>query len=372
MEVGAYAHAACALLTCTTTGQIVRANATLQRWIGADGHDTPGSLFEVFTPASLLFFEMQLRPLLALGRDIDGAFLTLRHRDGPPVPVVLNATRATGSDDIEMAMLIVREREQYEASLRQSTADAERALSAMSASAHAQKMQAVGQMAGGIAHEFNNLLAVVRGNIQFALKGMQQAMPTAPIAADLHSAVEATDRAVLIVRQLLAFTGRQVVRRTVLDVNRTVTDTAQLLVPALGRDITWQTRLAEVPWHVFAAGDQLQHVLTSLVLNARDAVRARGEPGIVRVTTENVSGAAGEPDLVFITVEDSGIGMSADVRARAFDPFFTTKDVGQGMGLGLSMVYGTVEGLGGRTTITSTPGEGTRVTVALPRAVPIT
>jgi signal transduction histidine kinase len=368
-EQAAYTHAACALLTCTMNGQLLQCNDTLLHWIRADAATRPELLHGLFTPASVLFFEMQLRPLLALGRDVEGAFVALRHRDGSSVPVVLNARRSPNAETLELAMLVVREREQYEASLRQSSAEAERALAAMSASAHAQKMQAVGQMAGGIAHEFNNLLAVVRGNITFAQQGVRLALPAdAGIAADLHGAVEATDRAVAIVRQLLAFTGRQVARRALLDVNIVVHDAAQLLVPALGRDITWQTRLSEAPWPVYAPADQLQHALTSLVLNARDAVRTRGEPGIVRVTTENVSGSTTQPDRVCITVEDSGTGMTDDVRARAFDPFFTTKDVGQGMGLGLSMVYGTIEALGGHTAIASTPGEGTRVTMTLPRA----
>lgn len=312
---------------------------------------------------------MQLRPLLALGRTVEGAFVTLRHRDATPIPVVLNAVQSPGQSVIELAMVIVREREQYEATLRQASVDAERALAAMSASARAQKMQAVGQMAGGIAHEFNNLLAVIRGNLVFAQKGVQQAVPhDANITSDLQGALEATDRAVAIVRQLLAFTGRQVVRRAPLDLNHLVRETAHLMVPALGRAVTWQVRLAPTLWPVFAASDQLQHVLTSLVLNARDAVRASGEPGLLRVSTENVPGDGHTFDLVCLTVEDSGSGMSDDVRARAFDPFFTTKGVGHGMGLGLSMVYGTVEAHGGRTTIDSTPGRGTRVTIALPRA----
>ena len=141
-----------------------------------------------------------------------------------------------------------------------------------------------------------------------------------------------------------------------------------LVVPALGRDVTWQTRLAEDIWPVFAPADQLQHVLTNLVLNARDAVRAGGTPGMVRVSTENVPAADDAPESVKLTIEDSGTGMSEETRARAFDPFFTTKPVGQGMGLGLSMVYGTIESLGGNTAIVSTPGEGTRVIVSLPRA----
>lgn len=362
----AYDHAACALITCTLTGQIVRANDTLLRWTGS--REVPASLFDVFTPASLLFFETQLQPRLALGRDVHGAFLTLRAQ-GQPLPVVLNAARASDSTHVELALLVVREREQYEETLRQSAADAERALAALSESAHAQKMQAVGQMAAGVAHQFSNLLSVIRGNISFAQKIVDERLPDDDnVGEDLYRALGATDKASSIVRELLAFTGRQVVQRRRLDLNDLIRDTAELVVPSLGRDVIWQTRLAEDIWPVFAPADQLQHVITNLVLNARDAVLASGGPGTVRVCTENVPQAANGIDVVQITVEDSGTGMSDDVRARAFDPFFTTKPVGQGMGLGLSMVYGTIEALGGRTWIVSAPGAGTRVIVALPRA----
>jgi signal transduction histidine kinase len=322
----------------------------------------------VFTPASLLFFETQLRPLLALGRDVHGAFLTLRTPSASPVPVVVNASRAVDTSQLELALLAVCEREQYEATLKQSAADAERALAAFTSGAHAQKMQAVGQMAGGIAHEFNNLLAVIRGNVSFAQASVRERLPDdSRIADDLHHALGATDRAVAIVRQLLAFTGRQVVQRHRLNLNHLIRDTAHLVVPALGRDVTWQTRLADDVWPIFASADQLQHVLTNLVLNARDAIRASGSPGIVRVTTENISTEQGG-DVVQLAVEDSGTGMSDEVRMRAFDPFFTTKPVGQGMGLGLSMVYGTIDALGGTTTLSSTPGEGARVVITIPRA----
>lgn len=367
----AYEHAACGLLTCSPTGQLHRINRTLRDWLGLAPDVSVGTLFDVLTPASLLFFELQLRPLLALGRTVDGAFITLRHGDGSQVPVILNGRQSSGSTRIELAMVVVREREQYEATLRQSQADAEGALAAMAASAHGQKMQAVGQMAAGVAHEFNNLLAVIRGNLTFAQQGVAAAVVSDPrIADDLDSALVATDRASAIVRQLLAFTGRQIVRRSLVDLNTVVEDAAQLVVMALGRDITWHMRLAHDCWPVFASADQLQHVLTNLVLNARDAIRARGEPGVITVTTGNVDRIGTTAEAARLTVEDTGVGMTDDVRARAFDPFFTTKPVGQGMGLGLSMVYGAVEALGGQTVIESTAGQGTRVTVSLPRAMP--
>lgn len=365
----AYRHAACALLSCTPAGRVTHANATLLRWLGRTEDSAPDSLQELFTRPSLLFFEMHMRPLLALGRTIDGGFLTLHHANGSTIPVVLNACQAVDGDSIEMAMIVVREREQYEQRLLQSREDAERALETLRTSAHGQKMQAVGQMAAGFAHEFNNLLAVIKGNVGFAQDGVRHdPLDPARILDDLTHAMGATDRAAAIVKQLLAFTGREVVVRSMLDLNTIVRDTTPLLVTTLGQDATWQTRLHEALWPVFAPRDQLQLVLTNLVLNARDAVRANGAPGLVSVLTENIGGTSASADLVRLTVEDTGTGMPEAVRTRAFDPFFTTKGVGQGMGLGLSMVYGTIAALGGRSIIDSSEGGGTRVMVELPRA----
>lgn len=368
-EARAYRQAACGLLTCATDGRVLEINDTLRRWLGQNQDHPLPSLFEILTPASLLFFEMQLRPLLALGRTVDGAFLTLQCADGRALPVVLNALQAVGSDEIDLAFLVVREREQYEARLRESQREAELALDALSAAAHAHKMQAVGQMAAGVAHEFNNLLAVVRGNIQFAEQGVQLALPhDIEIGGDLTNALSATDKAIGIVRQLLAFTGRQIVRRTRLDVNTVIKESAQLLRPALGRDVTWQTRFAAGVPAIFAASDQLQHVITALVLNARDAIREAGRPGLIEVSTHAIALAPDARPGVRLVVRDTGCGMSAEVLQRAIDPFFTTKAVGRGTGLGLSMVYGAVSALGGTTRIASTPGVGTEVTIEVPGA----
>jgi signal transduction histidine kinase len=365
----AYDEAACALLSCHINGQLVRANRTVCRWLGHPATRPPQSLAEVLTSASLLFFEMQLRPLLALGRTVDGAFATLRHVEGHSVAVILNAVQPLGSQTIELAMLQVREREQYEASLRQAHADAEAALAATMNNAHGQKMQAVGQMAAGIAHEFNNLLSVVRGNLVFAQQELQDNLPgERRVQADLADAVTATDRAVGMVRQLLAFTGRTVVRRTELDLNDVVHDAARLAVSSLDPETSWQTALAADLWPVFGASDQLQHVLTALLLNARDAVRATPQPGQITVSTCNVAAGLGADDAVRVSVADTGPGMTDEVRQRAFDPFFTTKPPGEGVGLGLSMAYGAVKALGGCIVIDSAPGCGTTVHVLLPRA----
>jgi signal transduction histidine kinase len=354
-----------------TNGQLVAANATLREWIGRDETTAaPSALADLLTPPSLLFFETQLRPLLLLGRHIDGAFLTLRHADGSSIPVVANAVQAAGKSIIDMALISVREREQYEAQLRASHQQAESALDALAASAHAHKMQAVGQMAAGIAHEFNNLLAVVRGNVMFAQQGLEAPSPViAEVQQDLASALAATDRAVDTVRQLLAFTGQQIVERSRLNLNRVIEQGMPLLLPALGPDITWQQRLAPTLPLVFAASDQLQHVLAELVLNARDAIRESGKPGLITISTSTTRIAPDAREGVRLVITDTGSGMSADALSRAFDPFFTTKGLGRGTGLGLSMVYGAINALGGTTRLASTVGDGTQVIIELPAAI---
>lgn len=366
----AWAQAACALLRCTVGGEILLVNETLRQWVGLEAHETPLALFDLCTPASLLFFEMQLRPLLSLGQPIEGAFLTLKHRDGSAVPVILNATQQPGRQVIDLALLSVREREQYEASLREAQANAEQAMHALQANAHALKMQAVGQMAAGIAHEFNNLLAVVQGNIGFAEQGVRRdpSLSSARVLDDLASALAASERASAMVRQLLAFTGRQITRRSTIDLNEVVRDTAQLMTPALGRDVTWQAHLADDLWPVHASADQMQHALTNIILNARDAVRASHSPGLVTVSTANLTGATPDDDRVQVVVQDTGVGMTEEVKQRAIDPFFTTKPPGQGVGLGLSMAYGAVSALNGQLQMESAPGVGTRLTITLPRA----
>ena len=377
VDPDAYNRAPSGLATYAVDGTLRCANATLARWLGyAPEALAELSMRELLTPAGIVFFETQLRPLLSLGRSVEGAFLTLRRADGSTLPVLVNAiqTPAVSADvpaTIELAMIVVREREQYEATLREAHAKTEAALQAVAAGAYAHKMQAVGQMAAGIAHEFNNLLAVILGNLEFARLDVAEQLPKDNrIADDLRLATQASERAAAIVRQLLAFTGRHIIAREDVDVNAVIDNAAALIGPALGRDVNWQTRLAPDLWHVHASTDELQLMLTNLVLNARDAVKTTGVPGVITVTTANVQEAevGGSPrDFVRVVVSDTGVGMDEETRQRAIDPFFSTKGVGGGTGLGLSMVHGAVYALGGTVAIASTAGQGTSVTLMLPR-----
>ncbi|MBV9879864.1 MAG: PAS domain S-box protein, partial [Gemmatirosa sp.] len=260
-----------------------------------------------------------------------------------------------------IAMTDVSERVRLEAQLR-----------------HAQKMEAVGQLAGGIAHDFNNLLTVINGNVEFA-----RDMLTAdhPVQEDLAAVGQAAERARTLVRQLLAFSRKQVVRTRPIDVNDVVRGADSLLRRVLGDEIVFGTTLAPEPAVVHADAGQIEQVLMNLAVNARDAMLTpahghRGTGGTLTIGTDLVSLSRDDAPVwaplapgayVRLTVADTGHGMDAITRARMFEPFFTTKAVGAGTGLGLATVYGIVAQSGGAVRVESAPGAGATFTILLPR-----
>jgi PAS domain S-box-containing protein len=237
----------------------------------------------------------------------------------------------------------------------------------------AQRLEAVGSLAGGVAHEVNNMMTAVIGFGGFALKGMT---PDHPQRSDVAEMVKAATRAAGITRQLLAFTRQQVLRPSVLDFNTVVSNVVRLLGSFLGADVDLVTDLDPEVGRVRADLGQLEQVIVNLALNARQAMESGGR---LRLETSNVmldSGySARHPgtdveagQYVVLRVSDTGSGMDAATLARAFEPFFTTKAVGQGTGLGLSMAYGIIKQSGGYIWLYSEPGLGTTVKVYLPRA----
>jgi signal transduction histidine kinase len=236
----------------------------------------------------------------------------------------------------------------------------------------AQKMEAIGQLTGGIAHDFNNLLTVIIGNIE----RLQNQLP--PADEGLHrlaaGALGGANRAATLTQRLLAFSRRQPLEPTSLDLNRLVAEMSELLHRTLGERITIETILAADLWRAFADAHQLENALLNLVLNARDAMPTGGKLTIetANVSLDDDSGARNSEvqpgDYVLLAVTDTGTGMSDEVAAKAFEPFFTTKEVGKGSGLGLSMVYGFAKQSQGQVTIDSEIGRGTTITLYLPRA----
>ncbi|NWF31733.1 PAS domain-containing protein [Stenotrophomonas sp. SAM-B] len=234
-----------------------------------------------------------------------------------------------------------------------------------------QKMEAVGQLTGGIAHDFNNMLATVIGPLDLLAMRMGDSDPRAKRYIDM--AIDGATRAAQLTQRLLAFSRQQPLQPVPLDVNRLVAGMSDLLVHSLGSSIRLETVLAAQVWCTFADANQLENVILNLAVNARDALPGGGrlvvETANCMIAADDGAAAAEVPEgeYVRITVADNGSGMPPEVIAKAFDPFFTTKKVGQGTGLGLSQVYGFVKQSAGHVNIDSTPGQGTTVTLYLPR-----
>jgi len=236
---------------------------------------------------------------------------------------------------------------------------------------HAQKMEAVGRLAGGIAHDFNNLLTVILGETEMALQDLDEADPS---RLALEEISKAGHRAGQLTRQLLSFSRQQIVETTVFDLKALVLDVERMLDRLIGEDVQLQSRLADEDMLVRADRSQIEQLLINLAVNARDAMPRGGlltiELGSVHlVEHDGASHAALAPgDYCLLTVNDSGVGMSEEVRSRIFEPFFTTKGPGRGTGLGLATCYGIASQAGGHIEAYSELGVGSSFKVYLPRA----
>jgi PAS domain S-box-containing protein len=235
----------------------------------------------------------------------------------------------------------------------------------------AQRLQAAGQLAGGVAHEVNNMMTIVIGCGDFALAELDQSHP---LRGELVEMVKAANRAADVTRQLLAYSRQQVFRVEVLNVGEVLRELTPALTRLVGSDRQLAVRHEPDDVYIRADRGQLEQVLINLVANARDATGTDGlvsiETGLAELGPENLR-QHHEEDLppgrfVRLAVRDNGTGIPADVAARVFEPFFTTKPLGQGTGLGLAMVYGIVKQSGGFPELLSTPGEGTTVALYLP------
>jgi len=235
-----------------------------------------------------------------------------------------------------------------------------------------QKMEAVGQLTGGLAHDFNNLLSTVTGSLELLGKRLAEGK-TAGIERYLSSAQEASKRAVALTQRLLAFSRRQTLDPKPLDINKLIGGMETLIRGSVGPEVKVEVVQAGGLWATKVDGPQLENALLNLCINARDAMAPNG--GCITIETANKwldDRAARERDLppgqyVSLCVTDTGTGMTSDIIERAFDPFFTTKPIGRGTGLGLSMVYGFVRQSGGQVRIYSEVGVGTTMSLYLPR-----
>ena len=279
-------------------------------------------------------------------RRADGSYATVLDRSFILRDVLGRATRMIGS------MVDLTERTRLEEQLRQ-----------------AQKMEAIGQLAGGVAHDFNNLLAAISINAHL----LRDRIGSGDADRELVEIESAAERGAGLIRQLLAYSRRQVLQLRLLDLNRVVGETESLLRRVIGDDVRLDTGLDPALGTVLGDPGQLTQVLLNLAVNARDAMPGGGR---LSITTANATLEPGPRarfadappgDYVALSVSDTGVGMDAETLARAFEPFFTTKESGRGTGMGLATVYGIVEQSGGHIYAESGPGKGATFTVLLPR-----
>jgi PAS domain S-box-containing protein len=246
-------------------------------------------------------------------------------------------------------------------------AEAQRRAEAEARLHQAQKMEAVGQLTGGVAHDFNNILQVIMGNLEIVRRLLAREQSSA-LQGPIEAALQATRNAAQLTHRLLAFSRQQPLEPAVVDVNRLIADMAGMMAHTLGETIAVRTDLAPGLWSTFTDRNQLESAFLNLVVNARDAMP---EGGRLTVRTENCVLEASDElpagEYVRLSVADTGCGIAPELLPRVFDPFFTTKETGKGSGLGLSMVYGFARQSGGQARIASAPGAGTTVSILLPR-----
>jgi two-component system cell cycle sensor histidine kinase/response regulator CckA len=349
-------------LVCMATpdGALLYVNQAWQEGTGFGEEDIGRMRFiDLVHPESRPHYQDVLHRVLA-GERLDHVELIFMPKAGTPITVEGNLSCTFKDGEASIVRGIYRdvtERKRVEEHLRR-----------------AERMQAAGKLAGGVAHEVNNMMTGVIGFSEFILRSLE---PDDPRRGDVEEVIKAGTRAADVTRQLLAFTRQQFLRPQVLEVNSVVSDMEKMLRRSLGEDKVFQLKLSPDAGEIKADRGQLEQVLINLVLNARDAMSEHG-----RVTIETAAmewdqaytqrhGGVNLPlgTYVLLAVSDTGCGMEPDVQARIFEPFFTTKPIGQGTGLGLSTVYGIVKQSGGYVWVYSEPGAGSVFKVYLPQAV---
>ncbi|HYI40360.1 MAG TPA: ATP-binding protein [Allosphingosinicella sp.] len=400
-----YEDAPCGYLATGPDGTIVRVNRTFLRWTGYEAEELCGTRFQdKLTLAGRIYHETHFAPLLRMQGAISEVALDFVCKSGDRLPTLVNTTQRTDSDGRPVVNLTTifdaRDRRRYEQDLlaardsaRQAAGELERLnseleervaaaveerLKAEEALRQSQKMEAIGQLTGGVAHDFNNLLTLVIGGLDLIDRQLPSLPPgpgTDRIRRARDAAMEGARRAAKLTQHLLAFARRQPLQPKLLEINRLIREISDMLRRTLGEQVELEAVLGAGLWSVEADPVQLENAILNLAVNARDAMAQGGRLTIETHNAslddsyvEDVPEGLRPGQYVMIAVSDTGCGMTADTQRKVFEPFFTTKEVGKGTGLGLSQVYGFVRQSGGHVRIYSEVEVGTSVKIYLPRA----
>jgi PAS domain S-box-containing protein len=366
-----------AIVGVRADGRIALVNAQAERLFGYGRDELIGKLVEVLIPdvARANHPDSHWSYLAVSTPRVTGdrAQLAGRRKDGSLFPADIFLSGIETEEGLLLSAAIRDVSERVEAQAEREQAEHERHEHELHQS---QRLESLGQLAGGVAHDFNNLLSVILNYASFVSEELAE--PREPqrdweaIRRDVNEIQRAAERATRLTHQLLAFGRREVVQLEVLSLNDVVDGVERLLEPMLGEHVELITNLAAGLWMVMADPGQLEQVLVNLALNARDAMP---DGGTLTLETENVTAdeayASRRPALaagryVRLRVTDTGSGMGRDVADHAFEPFFTTKPQGEGAGLGLATIYGVVKQAGGDIVLSSELGLGTTFSVLLP------
>jgi PAS domain S-box-containing protein len=347
------------IVSVDQTGRIVLANARTEEMFGYTRAEMLGSPIEMLLPESVrgkhttdraaYFANPHVRPM-GTGLELAG-----RRKDGSEFPVEVSLSYLRGEDGLFGIAFVsdISQRKRLEEQLM-----------------HAQKMEAVGRLAGGVAHDFNNMLTVISGYNQMILDQLSALDPLRGYAEEI---LKAADRAAALTNQLLAFSRRQIVQPRVFDVNMALLHTEKMLRRLIGEDVELSLHLSPTAGNIKADPGHLEQAIFNLATNARDAMPKGGRitietAGVMLDDTYAKTHMGVKPgEYVMIAVSDNGHGMDVETRRQIFEPFFTTKERGKGTGLGLATVYGIVKQAGGDIWVYSELGKGTAFKLYFPR-----